>query len=204
MMRALSLLSRIRRNQDGATLIEFTFVAPIFVMLLLGGLDIGYSIYLRTVGSGTLEATARTASLQGASQATMEADIRAAMNKLLPQSERANPAAITITQKSYTDYSRVDQPELLVIDTDSDGLLDIGDCWADEDEDGQFGVNQGRTGLGGSDDAVYYTVTMAIPRLFPMHTVLGWDATQSVTVKTVIINQPYGSQPVPPTECRET
>jgi Flp pilus assembly protein TadG len=204
MMRVLSLLSRIRKNQDGATLLEFTFVAPIFVMMMLGGLDIGYSLYLRTVGSGTLEATARTASLQGASQATMEANIRTAMNRLLPQNQRSNPAAITITQKSYSDYSRVNQPEVLVVDTDSDGLLDIGDCWADEDEDGQFGVNQGRTGLGGSDDAVYYTVTMAIPRLFPMHTVLGWDATQSVSVNTVIINQPYGAQPIPPTVCRDT
>jgi Flp pilus assembly protein TadG len=163
MMRALSLLSRIRKNQDGATLLEFTFVAPIFVMMMLGGLDIGYSLYLRTVGSGTLEATARTASLQGASQATMEANIRTAMNKLLPQNQRSNPAAITITQKSYSDYSRVNQPEVLVV-----------------------------------------TVTMAIPRLFPMHTVLGWDATQSVSVNTVIINQPYGAQPIPPTVCRDT
>jgi TadE-like protein len=202
MMRALSLLSRIRKNQDGTTVLEFAFVAPVFVMMMLGGLDIGYSLYLRTVGAGTLEAAARSASLQGASQAVMEARIRTAMNKLLPKNQRNVPGAVTITQKSYTDYSRVNQPELLVSDVDNDGVLDIGDCWLDEDEDGVFGVNQGRTGLGGSDDAVYFAVTMAIPRLFPMNTVLGWDDTQSVTVKTVIINQPYGAQPIPPTECR--
>lgn len=201
-MTGLRTLMRIRKDEQGATLLEFTFVAPIFVMMLLGGLDMGYSLYLRTVGAGTLEAAARRASLEGATEATMDAQIRTEMNKLLPQNQRANPDAVTILKKSYTDYSRVQQPEVINIDNNNNGVLDIGDCWLDEDEDGDFGVNQGRTGLGGSDDAVYYAVTMAIPRLFPMHTVLGWDATQRVTVKTVIINQPYGAQPIPPTECR--
>ena len=203
-MRAPSLLSRIGRNDEGATLVEFTFVAPIFVMMLLAGLDVGYSLYLRNVGSGTLEATARTASLQGASQATLEANIRTAMNKLLPADQRNVAGAITISQKSYSDYSRVNQSEIITVDANNDGVLDIDDCWLDEDEDGLFGINQGRAGLGGSDDAVYYTVTMAIPRLFPMNKVLGWNDTQSVTVKTVVINQPYGAQPIPPTVCRET
>ena len=98
----------------------------------------------------------------------------------------------------------VNQSEIITVDANNDGVLDIDDCWLDEDEDGLFGINQGRAGLGGSDDAVYYTVTMAIPRLFPMNKVLGWNDTQSVTVKTVVINQPYGAQPIPPTVCRET
>lgn len=204
MMRRWSNIARMGKNEDGSTLLEFAFVMPVFVMMLLGGLDVGYSLYLRTVGSGTLESAARSASLQGATEAELDTKVREAMSELLPRDERTNPDALTIVKKSYSDYSRVDQPEILTLDDDGDGVLDIGDCWADEDENGEFGLNQGRAGLGGSDDAVFYTVNLAIPRLFPMHTLVGWSETQRVSVTTVIINQPYGAQPIPPTVCRET
>lgn len=203
MMRRWSNIARIRGNEDGSTLLEFAFVMPVFVMMLLGGLDVGYSLYLRTVGSGTLESAARSASLQGATEAELDTKVREAMSDLLPRSQRADPNAVKIVKKSYSDYSRVDQPEIMNFDADDDGVLDIDDCWLDEDENGEFGINQGRAGLGGSDDAVFYTVNMAIPRLFPMHTLVGWDETQRVSVTTVIINQPYGAQPIPPTVCRE-
>jgi len=55
--------------------------------------------------------------------------------------------------------------------------------------------------LGGADDIVYYEVTMSQPRLFPMAKLLGWSPTQSVTVKTMVRNQPWANQGTPTIRC---
>ena len=55
--------------------------------------------------------------------------------------------------------------------------------------------------LGSADDIVYYEVTLSQPRLFPMARLLGWSATQSVTVSTMVRNQPWANQTTPTIRC---
>lgn len=200
----ITLLRKIRglaRDRRGATLIEFGFVAPVLVLMFMAGFESGYTIYLKTVASGVLEAKARAASLEGATESQFDRDVRDAMYGILPRYAR-NPGAITLSKRNYTDYSRIDAPEKITTDADSDGILDIGDCWLDEDLNGEFGANEGASGIGGPDDSVFYTVTMELPRLFPMASMIGLSESLSVTVRTLVINQPFGAQTVRPTVCR--
>jgi hypothetical protein len=78
----------------------------------------------------------------------------------------------------------------------------VGDCWEDEDNNGEFGVNEGALGLGGADDGVYYTVELTLPRLFPLASMAGFSEEQTITVRTLVINQPYGTQATRETVCK--
>jgi hypothetical protein len=167
----------------------------------MAGFDAGYSFYLRSVACGTLEARARAASLDGATESQFDEEIREAMYDVLPAYAEGDDSII-LTKRNYTDYSRIDAAEKITSDANSNGVLDIGDCWLDEDGNGEYGTNEGADGLGGADDGVYYTVTLQFPRLFPLASMIGLPEEQSVTVKTLVINQPYGTQEDRTTECR--
>lgn len=197
-----SLLRPLCHDTRAATLVEFAFVAPILILMIMAGLDSGYTIYLQSVASGTLEARARAASLEGATESQFDSEIRSAMRNIMPSYAEADENII-LTKKNYTDYSRIDAAEKITTDANSNGVLDVGDCWLDEDENGEFGTNEGASGLGGPDDGVFYTVTLKLPRLFPMASMMGLSEEQTVTARTLVINQPYGTQAVRPTECRE-
>lgn len=193
------------QDERGAVLMEFAFVAPVMFLMIMAGFDAGYSVYLQSVASGALEARARAASLDGATESQFDSEIRTAMYRILP-AYADNEDAVLLSKKNYTDYSRIDAAEKITTDHngngvldgpadwDGDGEIDTGDCWLDEDDNGEFGTNEGADGLGGADDGVYYTVTLRFPRLFPLASMMGLPEQQSVTVKTLVINQPYGTQ----------
>lgn len=201
MIGRLAEWTRLRRDTRGATVMEFGFVAPVLILMLMAGFEAGYTIYLKTVAAGVLEKMARAASLEGATESQFDSDVRRALADIMPNYAKV-PETVSLVKKNYTDFSRIDAPEKLTTDANSDGILDVGDCWLDEDLNGQFGTNEGANGLGGPDDGVFYAVTVAFPRLFPMTMMMGMSENVSVTVQTLVINQPYGTQTVRPTECR--
>ena len=48
MIATKKFMERFRRDEDGAAIIEFAFVAGPMVLLLLGGLELGYNSYVRS------------------------------------------------------------------------------------------------------------------------------------------------------------
>jgi Flp pilus assembly pilin Flp len=194
-------LSRLKRDQRGATILEFGFVAPVFCLMLMGGMDVAYSIYIRTIASGTLEHAARTGSLEGATPSQIRSAIRANIYNILPNNARTE-SNVVIETKSYTDYSRIDAAEKITVDNDNDGVVDSGDCWIDEDANNEYGTNEGLSGMGGSDDSVYYNVDITYNKLFPFYKMVGMPQSQTLTVKTLVINQPYGTQASRPQVCQ--
>ena len=200
MIRRLLPLSAMRHDERGAALMEFALVAPVMIMMIMAGFDAGYSVYLHSVANGALEQRARAASLDGATESQFDIEIRDAMYEVLP-AYADNEESVVVSKKNYTDYSRIDSAEDISVDNNENGVLDPGDCWIDEDGNGAYGMNEGADGLGGADDGVYYTVTLQFPRLFPLAPMMGLPEDQTVTVRTLVINQPYGSQQVRATEC---
>jgi hypothetical protein len=158
-------------------------------------------MYVRAVASGALEEAARAGALQGATPSQLEADIRDSMFNILPEYARTNDNVI-ISTKNYTDFSRIDAAEKIVLDNDSDGVLDTGDCWIDEDLNNQFGNNDGANGIGGADDSVYYNVTIQMESLFPLYRFINGSSVKTFTVKTLVVNQPFAAQGARPTVCK--
>jgi Flp pilus assembly protein TadG len=186
-----TLARRLRRDQRGATMVEMAFVTPLLMMVLLGLTDFGYHSYLASVVEGTVQKAARRATVGGQTPAQIDDYVRAQLTQF------SKNATVTITKTNYYEFSGIGKPEKLTLDANSNSAWDTGDCYQDLNNNGTWESVAGRTGLGGSDDVVYYKVAVDFPRLLPLTKIMGWSNMSQVTATTVMRNQPYGAQIVP-------
>ena len=193
----MSLLVRrlhgLRRNERGGALTEFGLLIVPLSIVLLGLFDMGYQSYAHSVLSGTLYKAARRATTGAYTTAQIDSYVTSQLTNFNRR------ATVSIVKRSYYQFAGVQLPEKIVGDTVPLGVYNVGDCFEDDNANNQYdnGTNSGATGLGGSDDIVYYSVTMTFPRMFPLYKFLRWSSTASVSGNTVLRNQPYASQATP-------
>ena len=199
------LSARLKGDTRGATIVEFALIALPACVLLVGGLDVSYQGYVRAVMQGALNDTARRAAVEGpefdAEGDTIEEQVENAIRAQVGTVARG--ATIQVTQTSYREFSSVGLPEKLVRDVEGNGVFDEddGDCWEDIDRDGEFDEEGGVEGRGGASDVVFYTATVGMPRLFPLHRLTSVPERMAMTLDTAVRNQPYTTQATAPTVC---
>ena len=66
MTRSFSLSRALRRDQSGATVVEFALVAPIALLLIMGTLELGYQQYVATVLNGAMDQAGAIPALKAA------------------------------------------------------------------------------------------------------------------------------------------
>ena len=198
-MRIPNLMKRLRREEQGATIVEFAMIAGPMLLLLLGGLDLGYQSYVRSTMQGALNDAARTAAVEnpiiGVTGNTVEEQVENLIKQTV--SHVAPNATIAVTQKSYFDFSDIGNPEKLMTDNNGNGQYDDddGDCFEDANGNGEYDTDAGSDGIGGADDVVLYTATISAPRLMPIHAFLpALGETIEYTLETAVRNQPYEAQ----------
>ena len=206
-MKPGQLLQALRRDQGGATIVEFALVALPLCVLVMGGFDLGHQSYIRSVMQGALNDAARRAAVEDpaftASGATTEERVE---NTIKQQLAAITPGAeIEISQSNFYDFSGIGNPEKLMRDENGDGTYDEadGDCFSDLDEDGEYDTDTGRAGIGGANDVVFYQADITMPRLLPVAKLIGFSPNYEMSVATAIRNQPFGEQRTPPVVCGE-
>lgn len=183
-------LTRLARDEEGATLVEFAMLSPVLLTLLLGLFDLGYNIYTKTQLEGAIQKAARDSTIEGAAgrEAIIDARVKAAVHDISPQ------ATVAFSRRAYSNFSDVSQPEDFT-DVNSDGLCNDGEPYEDANGNGKWDSDRGSVGFGGARDAVLYTVSVSYPRAFPVSTLIGLDPVQTTQSTTVLRNQPYSQQP---------
>jgi Flp pilus assembly pilin Flp len=188
-------LSRLGRDQSGITIVEFGIVAPVLLLMLMGFFDLAHRAYAQTILQGELEDAGRDSTLQtGAiNTASLDAQVQSIVRKVVGPS-----ATFTPLRLSYTNFSDIGTPERFVDLAPLNNRYDAGECFEDVNGNGVWDADRGRTGQGSAQDAVVYRITVAYPRLFPMAGLLGWSETQEIRASTVLRNQPFAPQTIPP------
>ena len=181
-------IRHLRHDARGATIVEFAFVAPILVLTLLGLFDLGYKSYVASILQGALHEAARMGTVGNKTTAQIDAHIQNRLNQF------SRGATITITHNSYMDFSGVKVPETITSDTAPVGSYNVGDCYQDANANLVYDTDRGKSGMGGSEDVLHYSITMSYPRLFPLTKLMGLPSTDTITSSTVFRNQPYGSR----------
>lgn len=197
MRRLAHLARRLRGDRRGATIVEFALVMLPLTVILLALTDFGYRAYIGSVVEGTLQKAARRATIGNQSSDQIDAYIR---SQLVAFQQRVR---VTINKRSYSQFSGVGKDEKY-IDSNANGVYDRGvDCFYDDNGNSTWdtAATSGRTGLGGSDDLIYYTVTADFPRIVPLSRFLGWSDAEQVQSNMVLRNQPFGSQAFP--QCKK-
>ncbi|AUW59122.1 tight adherence protein TadE [Sphingobium sp. SCG-1] len=188
-----SLFEKFGPNERGVTAIEFAIVAPVFLALIMGGLDFGHTLYMQAVLQGTVQKAARDSSLatgaETAKKTIIDGNVRSAVRDL---NTSLTDNDIQITRTSYGDFTQAQaaQPE----DANQDGVCSPGEVWIDRNFNDVYDANGGSSGSGGAKDVLVYSVRTSYPRLFPVAALIGFSPNVNLSATTVMANQPYGDQ----------
>lgn len=192
-----ALIRRVAASNSGISIVEFGLIAPVFMVMLMGVLDLGHTLYMQSVLQGTVQKAARDASLEtggtAASQTAMDTAIGDQAKRL------AKNATVTITRTSFRDYtkaaSRTKEPFTdATSGTYANGVCDHGEPYEDSNDSGSWDIDNGRAGQGGAKDSTILSTQVVYPRLFPFMEAVGLPANVTIKAATVLVNQPFGDQ----------
>lgn len=178
----------------GSALVEFAMIAPVFLLLILGGLNLCHTMYVRSVLTGQLQKASRDLSLEDASavtrQAVIAAAVQTAVRNVMPS------ATVTLVPTAYRDYANVGRPEEFN-DGNHDGKCNNKESFVDNNRNGVWDTDSGEAGRGGAKDVVMLTATATYDRL-PLAAMFSAGPKVELTAKTLIRNQPNDQQADPP------
>ena len=187
-------VTRLRECQRGAAMVEFALIAPVFLLLILGGLDICHSMYVRSVLTGQLQKASRDLSLEDASAATrqdaIETSVENAVRNVMPG------ATVVLTPTAYRDYSNVGNAEEFN-DANHNGVCDKKEGFVDNNRNGTWDQDSATAGRGGAKDVVLLTATVTYNHL-PLVAMFTGGRQMELTAKTLLRNQPNDQQADPP------
>jgi len=183
------LLHRLAADTRGMTIIEFAFIAPTLLVLMMGTFDLGFRAYATSVLQGEVQKAARDATLETGSTAgtALNTRVQTQVSRVVPN------GTWTFARRSYSSFTRAGAAENFT-DSNGNGTREAGECFQDENGNGNWDSDVGLNGQGTSDDIVTYTASVSFPRLFPMYGLLGWSPNQTISATTTLRNQPYGTQ----------
>ena len=185
-----ALLRRLTRESEGATIVEFAFVAPVLILLILGVFDMAHTQFTNAMLNGALQKAGRDMTLESAltRQADIDARVRDKLEVVVPAG-----ATITFEKLSHFDFADIGEPEPILGDN-GNNRCDPGERYVDVNESGAWEADRGKTGIGGARDAVLYTANVTYPRLFPVFALAGMPRDVTLRASTVLRNQPYDEQ----------
>ncbi|BDW82685.1 hypothetical protein MACH24_21230 [Erythrobacter sp. Dej080120_24] len=185
-----AIFNRLLRDEEGATLTEFGFVAPILILLIMGIFDMAHSQYTSALMNGAMQDAARDLTLEtaGSQQSNIDQRVIAAVSDVTPAT-----ATVTLEKLSHFDFSDIGEAEEFA-DDNGDGVCNDNEVFVDVNENGQWDADRGQTGIGGARDAVLYTAVVTYPRLFPMYGLAGMPQDVTLRASTVLRNQPFDEQ----------
>jgi Flp pilus assembly pilin Flp len=185
-----ALLRRLSADREGATLLEFAFVAPILIMMIMGVFDMAHTQYTNSMLNGAMQKAGRDLTLEsaGSQQAAIDAEVRSQVVVVVPPG-----AQVTFEKQSHFDFADIGEPEPVLGDN-GNNRCDPGERYVDTNESGSWEADRGKSGIGGARDAVLYTAVVTYPRMFPMYTLAGLPRDVTLRASTVLRNQPFDEQ----------
>jgi Flp pilus assembly pilin Flp len=188
------MIEKFRSNEDGVSILEFALIAPVVMMMVLGSMDIGHSLFVRATLDGAVQDAARSSSLEGATSLTqqelIDEEVASTIRELAPG------AKVTVSRRYYKTFSTAALARAEEVIEQSPGNLkcDRGESFMDANGNGVWDADGGSDGQGGARDIVIITFNVSYKRLFPLAGLLGWPANVEMQSDSILANQPYGDQ----------
>ncbi|MDP6389516.1 MAG: pilus assembly protein [Alphaproteobacteria bacterium] len=184
------LRGRFTRDEGGAAALEYAMVAPVFILALVGMMELG----LMTFANVLLEGGLREASRYGATGfALPDGTSRADRIRQIVIENGAGLVVdehVTITALIYPSFESIGQAEPFQDANDNDSY-DEGETYTDVNGNGQWDPDMGLEGAGGAGDIVVYRVDYPwspITNLFG-----GMIGDINLSTSLVIRNEPFDS-----------
>lgn len=107
----LARLRRLRKDRDGLAATEFGFVAPIFLLLLMGIFDQGFAMYIQAALQGAVQEGARQASLENTQWGDITARVNTQVRNVVPTGDPNTEITFTLDPTVYQSYNELQMGE---------------------------------------------------------------------------------------------
>lgn len=187
-------LRHLRRNEDGAPVIEFALVAPLFFLIIFGIIELGMIMCVTVLMESSLRDSSRygvTGQLpDGAStMAAREQFIRDMIADRTLGLVDMNDAKVEIL--SYPTFEDVGQGEEFV-DGNGNGDYDAGETFKDCNGNGKRDQDRGTAGPGGSGTVVLYRMRYEWPVMTPFAgPIIATDGKFPIQASIAVRNEPW-------------
>lgn len=188
MRKALRILGA---NERGATVVEFAFIAPIMLLLLAGGIELGRMVYMESVFRSAAVDAARDASLNNIDT---PAELQTAVKNELSAFNVTIDLPTVVNSDTFA--GKVGNPEAVKYNAAPySGSPKTGDCYYDVNGNKQWdsNVTSWRDGFGGAEDVVNLRITGSYPLLFPFLTSWTFLQKDSSGKSVVKAGNPFGA-----------
>lgn len=184
---ASNLWRRLGSDRSGVSATEFALVAPVFLTLLVGILDVGQMGYGNAVLNGAVQKAARDSALETGNTDAADEVVKKIVAPVFPG------ATYSSARSSYYDFADIGRPERWN-DANNNGTCDNNEGYVDENENGAWDADIGLDGNGGANDVVVYSVTATYRPVFRVPFLPEKWQLRSVTGSAVKKNQPFADQ----------
>lgn len=178
-------------DRRGATLVEFAIVAPVMCLLFIGAMDVGHTLYMRSVLQGIMQKAARDSGLETGFERQAKID-----NMVRDQVKAVhNGADIEFSRRYYRTFSAAALARAEPFtDTNDNKKCDNGEPYEDLNGNSVRDTDGADDGQGGAKDSVLYTVKVSYPRMLPLHGFVDVPERTEIKGTMILANQPYGDQ----------
>lgn len=189
----LGTFRKLRIDETGISVTEFGLISPAIIVMLLGTMDAGHTLYMRTIVDGAIQDLARDSALEdGQILAKQEAVDQRITRQIQKLNKNAN---VGVTRRYYRNFTQAFNAEAEEFtDTNSNGTCDNGEPFIDANLNETWDADGADEGQGQAKDVAIVTVTVTYDRLFPMANLIGLPEQITIGANTVLANQPWAEQ----------
>lgn len=164
---SLRLLRRLCRQEGGATVVEFAFVIPLFLLILFGVIELAIVLFI----SSSIEAAVVEASRFGITGGTSTGGVSREERVLDIVEQKTygfvDMDTVELDTLVYESFADIGQPEPFE-DDNLNGAYDVGEPFTDVNGNGVWDSDMGLAGLGGPSDVVVYRIRYQWGLITPM------------------------------------
>lgn len=177
------------RNQQGITALEFAVIAPVFLVIVMGVIELSMIMYANTILEAATNSTARFGKTGFDPSGTTRE--QAIIDSIHTRSAGLlDTSRINMVTKVYADFSKIGQPEPCLNPNRPPCNGTPGVNFADVNGNGTWDSDMGAAGLGNGGDVVVYTVNYPWRVMTPIvSSIIG--QTINITVRSVVRNEPF-------------
>ena len=188
------MIGRLLRSERAVTAVEFALASPVIFAVVLGGLEMGHTMYVKAVLDGEVQKAARDLSLEdAASQTRRDAIIARARSDVR---QVINTADVQFVTTAYHDYRNANGSGEEYNDRNHNGRCDNNEVYIDSNSNNRWDSDPGVDGAGGAKDVMLLTATVTYPRM-PLSRIWADSSTVRMTSTTLLRNQPSSEQATP-------
>lgn len=187
----ITALKTFYKQKEGATVLEFAFVAPVLFLTCIGLFELGLVMFYTTALEGATNFGARVGRVdfsqtENSRDGYIISQIRAQLKGVVPLDSKDGEA---FSIKVYDSYDNIGKPEPCKAGPGMCSASSAPGTFTDTNGNGVWDADQGRSGSGGQGDIVQYQVIYKYHFFTPL---LGHFFPNPLVLKgiTVVRNEP--------------